>query len=128
MNDYNTQTSIASPGRLLRLLPSSAAQMFAVYHKRHDIHSLAAVSGNMNGSSDLVSWFNCIPGPTGPAQVVRRRHFTNPLFDVALVVLHLEMEFRMGIGKRELRDSSLQDNLAILVVNPRRRVVCERQP
>ena len=89
------------------ILASSAAQHFAVDLKRHDIRLLAAVSGDMNSSGNLVACLNGIPGPASPAQVVRRSHFANPLCDVALLVLHLKMNSRMGINKLEFRYCSL---------------------
>src|SRR4029077_2511908 len=72
-----------------------------------ETHMIRAVLGGITGNSDLVPRLKCILVPANPGEQVRTTGFGIPLYDGALVIPHVQMNFHMGIGKLEIRYSPL---------------------
>ena len=73
---------------------------------------IRSVSRGISDNADSVTGFNRIPGPSFADQHVRAAGFAYPLLDAAVVILDVEIDFRMGIEKLKFRDRAVHSDLS----------------
>src|ERR1700732_2522057 len=101
---------------------------FLAVRQRHlpETQDIGAVLGAITGNSDLVPWLKRILVPAIPGQLVRTHGFGLPVFDDALIILHVEKDQGMRIDKLEICYCSLHGGFLCRVVRSRP-VVCENR-
>src|SRR5467141_766393 len=91
-----------------------------------DPHRMRVVLANISACRDGVSGLQRVLVPASPGQLVRSSQFGLPLFDFALVVLHVKMELHVRINKKEFRHRCLYSDDVFGIVRSRP-VVRERR-
>src|ERR1700674_4406708 len=65
----------------------------------------------------MVPWLDGTPGPAIPVQNARTLRFDGPTYDIAFVVLHVEINLAVRIGPHEFRCSPFDGYRMIPVVS-----------
>src|SRR5437660_5453224 len=75
-----------------------------------------AISCRTQNDCDFIARLDRASGPACPAQDARTVCFDAPMNEVAVLVFHVQVNLRVGIGPDELRHGSFNGNSRLLVV------------
>src|SRR4029077_4109501 len=87
------------------------------HHDFFEAHEGRAVLGSMTVKRDHVADFDRVPVPSAVSGQHRGTPgFTNPLFDLALVIFHVQGDLHVGIDELKIRHGSLDGYGLIRIV------------
>src|SRR4029077_10632166 len=84
-----------------------------------DPKRVTAVLAGKTGNCDLVARVQAVLRPSGSGEFVRSREFALPVFDFALIVLHVEVNLAVWINEAKVRDRTLEGERVARIIGGR---------